>query len=169
VAGRIAVATVPLALRQFEPRDDRELISWFADAAELRRFAGSSLRWPLDEHQLQAVRDGPNLSPFSAFLLPTPYPPCGHIEIVRLAEPGVMRLARVGLAPQVRGQGLGRELVSLALAQARDWGARHVDLFVFEDNEPARRLYASFGFRQIGVDPTDATSLRMNLTLKRRR
>jgi len=154
---------VPLALRQFESRDDRELISWFANAAELRRFAGSSLRWPLDQHQLQAVRDGPNLSPYSAFLMPTPDPPCGHIEIVRLAEPGAMRLAR-----EVRGQGLGRELVSLALAQARDWGARHVDLFVFEDNVPARRLYASFGFRQIGVDPTDSTSLRMNLTLKRR-
>ncbi len=158
---------MPLALRPFEPRDDRELIGWFASAAELKRFAGSSLRWPLDERQLQAVRDGPNLAAFSAYLPPSPYPTCGHVEVVRLAERGVVRLARVGLAPHVRGHGHGRELIALALEEARRWRARHVDLFVFEDNEPARRLYDSFGFRQIGVDPTDPTSLRMSLTLKR--
>jgi len=158
---------VPLELRPFEPRDDREVISWFTGADELRRFAGSSLRWPLDSRQLQAVRDGSNLSAFSAYLPPEPFPACGHIEVVRLPEPGVVRLARVGLAPRARGQGLGRELVALALTEARRWRARHVDLFVFEDNEPARRLYESFGFRQIGVDPTDATSLRMNLKLRR--
>ncbi len=158
---------MPLALRPFEPRDDRELISWFTTAGDLRRFAGSSLRWPLSERQLQAVRDGPNLSAFSAYLPPTPYPTCGHIELVQLAERGVVRFARVGLAPRVRGQGHGRELITLALAEARSWDARHIDLFVFEDNEPARRLYASFGFRQIGVDPTDPTSLRMSLALPR--
>ncbi len=158
---------MPLALRPFEPRDDRELISWFTSAEELRRFAGSSLRWPLNERQLQAVRDGPNLSAFSAYLAPAPYPPCGHIELVRLAEVGVVRFARVGLAPRARGRGLGRELMTLALAEATRWNARHVDLFVFEDNEPAWRLYASFGFRQIGVDPTDPTSLRMSLALPR--
>ena len=158
---------MPLALREFEPRDDRELIGWFASPDELRRFAGSSLRWPLDEHQLQAVRDGANLSPFSAYLAPEAYPALGHIELVRLAEPGAVRFARVALAPRMRGRGLGRELISLALARARRWDARHVDLFVFEDNEPARRLYESFGFRQIGLDPTDPTSLRMSLALKR--
>jgi GNAT superfamily N-acetyltransferase len=158
---------VSLALRPFEPRDDREVIGWFATAEELRRFAGSSLQWPLNERQLQAVREGPNLSPFSAYLTPAPHPPCGHIELVRLSEPGVVRFARVALAPRVRGRGLGRELITLALQQARQWGARHIDLFVFEDNEPARRLYASFGFHQIGVDPTDPTSLRMSLALRR--
>ena len=156
-----------LALRPFEPRDDPELIGWFSTAEELRRFAGSSLRWPLDERQLRAVRDGANLTPFSAYLAPDAYPTCGHIELVRLSEPHVMRIARVGLAPRVRGLGLGRELVTLALAQARRWGARQIDLFVFEDNEPARRLYESFGFRQIGVDPTDVTSMRMSVTLPR--
>ncbi len=158
---------MPLALRPFEPSDDREVIGWFTTADELRRFAGSSLRWPLNERQLQAVRDGPNLSPFSAYLSPARHPACGHIELVRLSEPGVVRFARVALAPSVRGRGLGRELIGLALEQARSWDARQVDLFVFEDNEPARRLYASFGFHQIGVDPTDPTSLRMSLTLDR--
>jgi len=158
---------VSLALRPFEARDDGELISWFTSAEELRRFAGSSLRWPLDERQLQAVRNGPNLSPFTAYQPPDPDPPLGHIELVRLPEPGAMRFARVALAPGLRGRGLGRELIALAIDQARRWEARHVDLFVFEDNEPALRLYRSFGFRQIGVDPTDSTSLRMNLILGR--
>jgi ribosomal protein S18 acetylase RimI-like enzyme len=157
-----------LTLRPFDSRDDEELISWFTNAEELRRFAGASLRWPLDERQLKIVRDASNLTAYSAYDPPHTHPPCGHIELVRLAEPGVIRFARVGLAPRVRGLGLGRELMLLALAKARRWDATSIDLFVFEDNEPARRLYASFGFRQVGVDPTDPTSLRMGLVLEPR-
>jgi len=156
---------VTLALRPFEPRDDRELISWFPDPDDLRRFAGPSLSWPLDRAQLRAVRNAANLVPFSAYIPPVREPACGHVELVVLAEQGVVRLARVGLAPRVRGRGLGRELLTLAFEESRARGAREIELFVFEDNVPARRLYASFGFERVGVDPTDASSLRMRVAL----
>jgi ribosomal protein S18 acetylase RimI-like enzyme len=45
-----------------------------------------------------------------------------------------------------RGAGLGRALVEATLARARARGCRRVELDVNEANEPAQRLYGSFGF-----------------------
>src|SRR4051812_44071170 len=45
-----------------------------------------------------------------------------------------------------RGAGLGRALMEATLARARARGCRRVELDVNEANEPAQRLYGSFGF-----------------------
>jgi GNAT superfamily N-acetyltransferase len=45
-----------------------------------------------------------------------------------------------------RGAGLGRALVEATLARAKARGCRRVELDVNEANEPAQRLYGSFGF-----------------------
>ncbi len=150
-----------LDLRPFAPDDDIQLISWFADAAELRRFAGPSLHWPLNSEQLQTVRVTSGLSAFSAVSSADSEKVCGHIELVTVGRGARARLARVALAPDCRGQGLGRPLVELGLEQARLRGVREVELFVFADNGPARRVYESLGFRQRGTDPHDTTSLAM--------
>jgi len=51
-----------------------------------------------------------------------------------------------------RGQGWGPKLMTTALDWARaqpslDWA----HLFVFEHNEPARKLYRKFGFKEVGM------------------
>ncbi len=150
-----------LELRPFAPDDDAQLISWFADAAQLRRFAGPSLHWPLSSEQLQTVRTTPRLSAFSAVSSADGARVCGHIEVVMMGRASRARLARVVLAPDCRGQGLGRSLVELGMEEARLRGVREVELFVFVDNRPARRVYESLGFRQRGSDPHDPTSLAM--------
>jgi len=154
-----------LELRPFAPDDDAQLMSWFADAAELRRFAGPSLHWPLNSEQLHTVRATPALSAFSAISSANSARVCGHIEVVLIGRASRARLARVALAPECRGKGLGRSLVELGLEQARLRGVREVELFVFVDNGPARRVYESLGFRQHGTDPHDSTSLAMALGL----
>lgn len=53
--------------------------------------------------------------------------------------------------PQHRAAGIGRTLVEAIIAHAR----RHVELlqlFVVSDNLPARRLYASLGFIEYGIE-----------------
>ena len=53
--------------------------------------------------------------------------------------------------PTARRIGIGRKLVEAIIAHAR----RHVELlqlFVIADNTPARRLYASLGFVEYGVE-----------------
>ncbi len=53
----------------------------------------------------------------------------------------------LGTAPEVRGQGYGRELLLRAAAQATRAGARKLHLAVCQPNEPALGLYRSAGFR----------------------
>ena len=59
----------------------------------------------------------------------------------------------IAVAPELRGGGHGRALIVELLAEAARRGARQVFLEVRADNPPARGLYASLGFAEIGVRP----------------
>ncbi|UED84592.1 ribosomal protein S18-alanine N-acetyltransferase [Streptomyces profundus] len=50
-----------------------------------------------------------------------------------------------------QGTGLGARLLTRLIESAGAFGCREVMLEVRVDNEPAKRLYTRFGFRQIGV------------------
>ncbi len=51
------------------------------------------------------------------------------------------------VAPDLRGQGLGRRLLCAVRAQAAGWGADHLLLMVDRSNAPARSFYDRMGFR----------------------
>jgi ribosomal protein S18 acetylase RimI-like enzyme len=56
------------------------------------------------------------------------------------------------VVPDARGQGLGRRLLSAALAQAESWhGVEQVKLSVTASNQPAVHLYQSAGFVGVGL------------------
>lgn len=55
----------------------------------------------------------------------------------------------VAVAPEHRGLGLGRLLVEALLGEARGRSVGSVFLEVRADNDPARGLYESLGFREI--------------------
>src|SRR3954454_20524733 len=55
-------------------------------------------------------------------------------------------LAELYVAPQRRGQGLGRALMESAIELARQEGADWIDLGTSEDDVAARALYESLGF-----------------------
>ncbi len=64
------------------------------------------------------------------------------------------------VAPEARGRGIGRALLAVAIAQAREWpGVEQIQLGVMTANEGARALYRSAGFTAYGVEPR---SLRVN-------
>ena len=56
----------------------------------------------------------------------------------------------VAVVPARRGKGLARRLLDLHLRRLAGLGTRAVFLEVEEGNVPARRLYARFGFREVG-------------------
>jgi [ribosomal protein S18]-alanine N-acetyltransferase len=56
----------------------------------------------------------------------------------------------VAIAPARRGRGLSRPLLDFHLRSLAGRGAKAVFLEVDEQNEPARRLYARAGFREVG-------------------
>jgi ribosomal protein S18 acetylase RimI-like enzyme len=55
-------------------------------------------------------------------------------------------LAELYVAPDRRGQGIGRELMSAAIDHARTRGATYMDLGTAETDTAARALYESLGF-----------------------
>ncbi|HEY8567024.1 MAG TPA: GNAT family N-acetyltransferase [Beijerinckiaceae bacterium] len=63
-----------------------------------------------------------------------------------VAERGYVGLYDIVVAPDLRGLGLGRQLVCALLAWGRDAGAASAYLQVREDNEAARALYRALGF-----------------------
>jgi len=79
----------------------------------------------------------------------------------------------VAVARSWRGRGFARRLLDLHLRRLAGLGLRTVFLEVDENNEPARRLYARAGFREVGrrggyyaqpgSRPTTALTLRRDL------
>jgi ribosomal protein S18 acetylase RimI-like enzyme len=58
------------------------------------------------------------------------------------------------VSPQVRRAGVGRQLIAELIKLAREMpGLEQIHLSVVTTNEPARRLYASMGFKTYGVEP----------------
>ena len=62
---------------------------------------------------------------------------------------GAWLLGGVYVAPGARGHGVGRDLLRVALAAAREQHVR-VGLYVREDRQDARRIYGELGFRPAG-------------------
>ncbi|MBR4759280.1 MAG: GNAT family N-acetyltransferase [Lachnospiraceae bacterium] len=78
----------------------------------------------------------------------------GHLNI-RFRDPDDLDTVRFGyviLNDARRGQGLGKEMVSLALDYAFNiMKAKKVTIGVFEQNQPAVRCYYACGFKDSGI------------------
>lgn len=57
----------------------------------------------------------------------------------------------MGLLPDRRGRGLGRELMRRTIEAARAFGLARVELTVRDDNAPAKALYRELGFEVEGA------------------
>jgi len=96
----------------------------------------------------------------------------GYLFAVSLYEE--FHINKIATDPRVRGQGLGRELLENAIAEARTQRATAVTLEVRVSNLPAREFYASYGFREAYrrrayyQDGEDAFAMMLSLrTVKR--
>lgn len=57
----------------------------------------------------------------------------------------------MGVTRDHRGKGIGRALMQATLSAAKASGMRRIELTVRVDNQPAKRLYESFGFVTEGL------------------
>ncbi|WP_411699245.1 mycothiol synthase [Conyzicola sp.] len=73
-------------------------------------------------------------------------------------EHGIGEFYVVGVSPDRQGEGIGRRLVEAGLSRLAERGIRVSSLYVEADNEPALRLYRSFGFDDYAVDVQYATA-----------
>lgn len=89
--------------------------------------------------------------------------------LVGVDEGDAVRVAAMWVAPERRGEGLGRALLDEVLAWARARGAERVRLDVNPDQAPALRLYETAGFARTGGDrpiaATGCTCVELELAL----
>lgn len=76
----------------------------------------------------------------------------GWCDVAPMARPAMQHcgVLGMGLLPDRRGRGVGRELLRRALEAARAFGFARVELTVREDNAPATALYRKLGFEVEG-------------------
>ena len=76
----------------------------------------------------------------------------GRLSLSRDPHPASRHVADLGLMvdAEYRRRGIGKTLLEEAVVWARSAGIRKLELHVFPWNEPALRLYESFGFEREG-------------------
>ena len=86
---------------------------------------------------------------------------------VDAANPELVNLFQMWVAPEARGHGVAAALLDAALDWARARGARAMGLGVVCGNDAARRLYERAGFRAIGEpEPQRPGSHRMEQMMR---
>lgn len=160
----VGPAAGTLRLRPFRDEDLNAVITWVRDADELELFAGPALTWPLTVSQLRRTIATPGLLAYTLIDSDAGDEPLGHVELATVPTTGTEpRLARVLLAPAVRGRGWAARLVALALEEARAQGLRSLALTVIATNEAAIRTYMKLGFVMVDRPRPDALAMRLDL------
>ena len=131
--------------------EDRSvLMGWFDDAASVRIWGGPSFRYPWTDDSFRADSRWDSLAGFALRDSSASMVAFGQLydHLSRI------HLARLVVAPQRRGGGIGRRLVSALLAVGRErWPYEEASLYVYRDNEPAVACYRSLGFRSAKFPP----------------
>jgi ribosomal protein S18 acetylase RimI-like enzyme len=87
----------------------------------------------------------------------------GTCALVPVSD-NIFEVAKLAVAHEARGQGLGRRLAELALNRAQERGATRVVLFSSSKLGPALKLYESLGFEHrpvLGHQPYETADVYM--------
>jgi ribosomal protein S18 acetylase RimI-like enzyme len=73
----------------------------------------------------------------------------GFISTWQDREAGIGHIPNLSLEADVRGQGLGRQLIEFVLQHFRASGLTHAKIETLEHNAIGEHLYTSLGFREV--------------------
>jgi GNAT superfamily N-acetyltransferase len=83
-------------------------------------------------------------------------------------EPGHFELAKMAVAEEFRGQGIGQRLVERAIEWARRRNARVITLLSHSKLSAAVRLYTRNGFERVPFDPSATGYERCDIAMRLR-
>ena len=152
-----------LRLRPFKTCDADTIVSWVGDETAFRKWCADRYEdYPITGEDMAAhyrqFEDCDTFFPMTAF---DESGVVGHL-ILRYTdeEKATVRLGFVIVDDRLRGRGLGKEMLGLAVRYAREFlGARRVTLGVFENNPAAMRCYLAAGFRETASDEEEYFSV----------
>lgn len=143
-----------MKIRPFRCTDIPALLAWFQTPAELTRWGGPKRSFPLTEEQLAAClaeTHGPQparrmwAADWDGALAAT-------ASVLMDWDQGTALLSMVGVAPQMRGQGIASPFVGQVVAAV--FGApafERLELNVYTFNTAAIRTYETLGFVREGI------------------
>ncbi len=148
-----------MRVRPARADDAPEIISWFSDHEAAVRWGGPGVPDPLNA--LWLAREFGLRSRAYFVLADENDAPMGVIGMRRRLSESRVHLMRVGVKPQLRGQGLIRLLIEAVAQVALVGGASRLTLNVYADNTAAVRAYEKAGFRRAGATHGLPGSVRM--------
>ncbi len=143
-----------LNLRPYRPEDAEIIVTWIRDEMTMHKLAANLYEtFPVTSQQMNQKYDQYRAThAMAAFTVEDEQGAiCGHFTyLFRPDDPHTARVCFVITDDQRRGQGIGTEMVRLAVRQALDvLGAQKVTLCVFANNPYAHRCYRTVGFRDL--------------------
>ncbi|OEH93998.1 GNAT family N-acetyltransferase [Bacillus solimangrovi] len=145
-------------LKPFERDDFPTIIEWSGDERFLLQWSGPSLKYPLDENQLEKLLDGANKEGNSESLMYKVIDShcnemVGIIALSRLNyKHRTGRIGKVLTSPTMRGKGLGKWMMKeMCRIGFEELSLHRISLGVFDFNEGAIRCYEKVGFQKDGL------------------
>lgn len=135
-----------LQLQRYLPQDAASILTWAQSLAEARWWAGPQTQWPIPPEVFQRWHADPDVQPY---VLGNETVLLGYGELWVDAAEQEVELARLIVAPQHRGQGIGSAFVRFLLEEAQHTGYPRAFLRVFPDNHGAIACYHRAGFTPV--------------------
>jgi ribosomal protein S18 acetylase RimI-like enzyme len=126
----------------------REIMGWFPDRQSCTNWGGPAMRFPFTEESfLEDIHWGK---------LPSYCAVGPEDELLGFGQfyekLGRCHLARLAIAPEFRGRGLGKDFISsLMNISSNELGYSEFSLYVLEFNNAAVACYQSLGFRRADI------------------
>jgi RimJ/RimL family protein N-acetyltransferase len=145
-----------VSLRPAEPSDEARLLEW-RNEATTRAASLTGGEVSADDHHrwLTGKLGDPDTA---LFVVLDGAEPIGQVRLDRLDDE--LAEVSIGLAPEARGRGVGREALRLAAGEARPrLGVTQLSARVKPDNEASLRSFAAAGYTEFRREP-DVVELR---------
>lgn len=144
-----------MRLREYRSADAAAILSWCADEKAFRKWTADCYdHFPIAPADMDALYAKSAAEGFFRPFTATDDSGCpvGHFILRQPGDdPKRLMLGFIIVDGSLRGQGVGRQMVSMAAEHAKSaFGAERVTLRVFSSNPAAMRCYAAAGFSDSG-------------------
>ncbi|MBR1384792.1 MAG: GNAT family N-acetyltransferase [Ruminococcus sp.] len=148
-----------IRLRPYKACDADIIASWIKDEVTFRKWCADRYdSYPISGEDINSHYDSMAYS--DSFYQMTAFDESGVVGhlIMRFTDEqkSVLRFGFIIVDDSRRGEGLGRQMLELAVRYAFDiLKAKKVTLGVFKNNEQAYRCYKAVGFKEVKADVTE--------------
>lgn len=145
-----------MKLIEYKNEDAKIITSWIKDEISLYKWSADRIqKFPIEANDLnecyKPLIESANFIPLTCM---NNNNIIGHL-IIRYPENNNKKIVRFGfviIAPQLRGKGIGKQMLNLAIEYAKsNLNAKKITLGVFTNNLSAKYCYKSVGFKETGI------------------